>query len=194
MKTQWQAGFVEGLAFKETNAEVTKPTVPTNQKTTIAVNSPANATPKSYEDLLKENEQLLHERNTLGQAVRDAAVSAGIIRADVSLTLPHLLTLCTDLATGASQQPLSVDEQKGVLEDPDGVRVLMNYHLGKLCEFDSIAQAGDGRCGSEARLAELKAIGREIIEADLGIWGDELLQHFGFAEELARRSSQQPRP
>jgi hypothetical protein len=42
-----------------------------------------------------------HERDMLANAIRDAAVKAGICRDDVSLTGPHLLMLCDDLATAA---------------------------------------------------------------------------------------------
>jgi len=42
-----------------------------------------------------------HERDMLANAIRDAAIKAGIAREDVVLTGPHLLMLCDDLATAA---------------------------------------------------------------------------------------------
>ncbi len=39
------------------------------------------------------------ERDALAKAIRDAAVKAGICRADVALTGPQLLMLCDDMAT-----------------------------------------------------------------------------------------------
>ncbi len=44
-------------------------------------------------------EQVKRERDLLAEAIRNAAVDAGIISPDVSLTGPMLLLLCDDLAT-----------------------------------------------------------------------------------------------
>lgn len=43
--------------------------------------------------------ELKAERDALAKAIRDAAVKAGICRADVALTGPQLLMLCDDMAT-----------------------------------------------------------------------------------------------
>ncbi len=55
------------------------------------------AQPKPAEGVSAEQ-----ERDMLANAIRDAAVRAGICRDDVSLTGPHLLMLCDDLATAAT--------------------------------------------------------------------------------------------
>lgn len=45
-------------------------------------------------DLLR----ITHERDVLAEAIRDAAVKAGVARADACLTGPHLMMLCNDMA------------------------------------------------------------------------------------------------
>jgi hypothetical protein len=46
-----------------------------------------------------EIERLEHERKLLAEAIRNAAVKRGVVSEDVSLTGPHLLMLCNDLAS-----------------------------------------------------------------------------------------------
>lgn len=49
--------------------------------------------------------RVTHERDVLAEAIRDAAVKAGIARADADLTGPHLLMLCGDMAECIKAQP-----------------------------------------------------------------------------------------
>lgn len=49
-------------------------------------------------------EQVSHERDALATAIRDAAVKAGIARADAALTGPHLLMLADDMASVIAAQ------------------------------------------------------------------------------------------
>lgn len=53
---------------------------------------------KFMEQAAVEIECLEHERGQLAEAIRNAAVKAGIVREDADLTGPHLLMLCNDLA------------------------------------------------------------------------------------------------
>lgn len=48
-----------------------------------------------------ELKRITHERDTLAAAIRDAAVKAGIARADARLAGPLLVMLCDDLASVA---------------------------------------------------------------------------------------------
>lgn len=48
--------------------------------------------------------QIERERSALADAIRNAAVSAGICRADASLTGPQLVMLCDDMATCINQK------------------------------------------------------------------------------------------
>jgi len=55
------------------------------------------------------------QRDMLAQAIRDAAVKAGIARADAGMTGPMLLMLCDDMADCIlAQQPAAVDEVEGL--------------------------------------------------------------------------------
>jgi len=55
--------------------------------------------------------QLTHERNALGEGIAEAAIKAGIARADAYLNGPQLLMLCSDMAESivASQGSVSHD-------------------------------------------------------------------------------------
>ena len=55
--------------------------------------------------LAAELETATHERSVLAKAIRNAAVKAGICRADAPLTGPHLLMLRDDLAEVAREKP-----------------------------------------------------------------------------------------
>lgn len=48
-------------------------------------------------------EGALHERNALAEAIVNAVIKAGIVRADAELTGPHLIMLCDDLVRQLTQ-------------------------------------------------------------------------------------------
>ena len=55
--------------------------------------------------LAEELQTAKHELSVLAKAISNAAVKAGICRADAALTGPHLLMLCDDLAEAAREKP-----------------------------------------------------------------------------------------
>lgn len=55
---------------------------------------------------------VVHERNTLAKAIRDAAVSAGVCREDADLTGPHLVLLCIDMGIALSNRCAEGDEAR----------------------------------------------------------------------------------
>ena len=63
------------------------------------------------ENLREEAQRLTGERDALAEAIRDAAVKAGIVAADAPLIWPHLLMLCNDLASSESEQLAALAEQ-----------------------------------------------------------------------------------
>lgn len=67
----------------------------------------------SIAELTKEIERLTHERDTLGQAIADAALKAGMYNGEVSLTGAHLIMFAQHLGEAAQQhaQAALSDEQ-----------------------------------------------------------------------------------
>ncbi len=72
---------------------------------------------------------------------------------------------------------LTPSECKAVLADPRGLVVLMDYH--EMCQLESDS-VGAGTTGDNARIVELKAMGRVIIEADREQHDREVLKAFGY--------------
>lgn len=67
------------------------------------------------------------QRDMLARAIRDAAVKAGIARADADMTGPMLLMLCDDMADCIlAQQPAAVDEARVV----ETIRKALHHSYG----------------------------------------------------------------
>lgn len=64
----------------------------------------ARASIKAADQLRKELEEKERQLKILSEAIRKAAVKAGICREDADLTGAHLLMLCDDLAFGCCNQ------------------------------------------------------------------------------------------
>lgn len=73
-------------------------------------------------------------------------------------------------------------EQRAILENPEGVMLLMNWHDYQQTCAEAI---GMGCNGNQRRYDELKAHGKAIVEQDPGIWSDEVLRAFGVSAALS---------
>ena len=65
---------------------------------------------------MTNNADPVRARDMLAEAIRNAAVKRGIVRADADLTGPHLLMLCEDLASASPSAPVGVEGFRTAVE------------------------------------------------------------------------------
>jgi hypothetical protein len=126
-----------------------------------------------------EVEQLRHEHKCMADAIRDAAVKAGICRDDVCLTEPHLLMLCDDMAsvinratppatTGAIPEELAIQLLNALAgRDPKAYKALSDFI------FESSKSAGASTVLTDER-----------IERDFLKHWDSVSHDYGFHKEF----------
>lgn len=91
-----------------------------------------------YRDAIDLIESLQRERNLLAEAIGNAAVKAGICRADADLTGPHLLMLADDMAA-CILAPLAEREPVAMVEPMVGELMLSDSEITNLATLHSIS-------------------------------------------------------
>jgi len=94
--------------------------------------------------------------------------------------------MTTDIARGpvdVTVRPvvsMTLGEIKAILNNPHGLRLLMDWQDFQYCQAESMCEPGEIEPWPTARFTELKEKGRAIIAEDPELWDDDIKRAFGF--------------